>query len=110
MMLQCNECGRWRLLYSKKKLKKHERELLQQRLDGLMYTCGASLEDLYLDPPLNEVYVRDVCCLDHIEKLYYSAGYEPICIYCACEVDGNAECSECFPQCSECKQPKFKKR
>ena len=112
MMLQCDKCGRWRLLYSKKKLKKHERDFLKQRRDGLMhmYTCGASLEDLHFDPPLNKVYVRDVCCSGHIEKLYDSAGYEPICIYCACEMDGDADCSECFPQCSECKQPKIKKR
>ena len=43
--------------------------------------------DCQLDPPLNEVYVRDVTCADHIEKLYFSAGYQPICIYCAGAVD-----------------------
>ena len=32
-------------------------------------------------------YVRDVTCADHIEKLYFSAGYESICIYCAGAVD-----------------------
>lgn len=39
------------------------------------------------NPPLDEVYIRDITCADHIEKLYFSAGYEPICIYCACIVD-----------------------
>ena len=29
MMLQCNECGLWRLLYCKRKLKQQERELLE---------------------------------------------------------------------------------
>lgn len=33
--------------------------------------------------PYTEVYVRIVNC---IEKLYYSAGYDPICIYCATDV------------------------
>ena len=62
-------------------------EILERQLDSLMYTCGASLQDLKLRPPLDEVYVRDVTCADHIEKLYFSAGYEPICIYCAGAVD-----------------------
>ena len=71
----------------KRKLKRQEREILERELDGLMYTCGTSLQDLKLWPPLDEVYVQDVTCADHIEKLYFSAGYEPICIYCAGAVD-----------------------
>ena len=68
-----------------------------------MYTCGTSLQDLKLDPPLDEVYIPDITCADHIEKLYYSAGYEPICIYCACVVDKVD--SDFFPQCCNCSQP-----
>ena len=75
---------------------------------GLMYTCSASLQDLKLDPPLNEVYVRDVTCADHIEKLYFSAGYELICIYCAGAVDEMN--TDFFPQCCECAQPKVARR
>ncbi len=109
MMLQCDECGRWRLLYSKKKLKKNERELLERRLDGLMYTCGSSLEDLALEAPLDEVHVRDLNCSEPIEKLYYSAGYSPICLYCATEVEHEAA-TEFYPQCSDCQQARVKKR
>ena len=112
MMLQCDECGLWRLLYSKRKLKAEERQLLEQKLDGLMFTCGSCLEDLNLQPPLNEVYVRDIHCSDPIEKLYYAAGYEPICIYCAAELQPAQvdTSSKFYPQCSDCKQSKVAKR
>ena len=108
MMLQCDECGCWRLLYSKKKLKAGERQRLEQELDGLMFTCGSSLEELELPALLKEVYIRNVNCADPIKKLYYSAGCGPICIYCATDVI--AEKSEYYPQCSDCKQPMVKKK
>ena len=96
------------MLYSKKKLKADDRQRLEQELDGLMFTCGSSLEELELPAPLNEVYVRNVNCADPIEKLYYSAGYDPICIYCAANV--TADRPEYYPQCCECKQPMIKKK
>ena len=110
MMLQCDECGLWHLLYSKRKLKAEERKRLERELDGLIFTCGSSLEDLNLQPPLNEVYVRDVNCSDPIEKLYYSAGYEPICIYCATDLQSMDSSSQFYPQCCDCKQTKVPKR
>ena len=39
--------------------------------------------DMELTGKLNKVYVRDVSCADPIEKLYYTAKYSPICVYCA---------------------------
>ena len=108
MMLQCEECGLWRLLYSKKKLKADDRQRLEQELDGLMFTCGSSLEELDLPAPLKEVYIRNVNCADPIEKLYYSAGYDLICIYCATDV--TADSPEYYPQCSDCTQLKIKKK
>ena len=97
-------------VHCKRKLKKHERERLGQELDGMMYTCGESLQDLNLDSPLDEVYVRDLTCSDHIEKLYYSAEYELICIRCATELQApdTADAEYC-PQCTDCKQPKIRK-
>ena len=83
MMLQCDECGLWRLLYCKRKLKQ-ERELLERELDGLMYTCGTSLQDLKLDPPLDEVYIRDITCADHIEKLLFCWVRTNLHILCMC--------------------------
>ena len=40
MMLCCDECGMWRLVYSKRKLNQRERKALQTSLDGLSFSCG----------------------------------------------------------------------
>ena len=102
MMLLCEECEMWRLLYSKKKLKAEDRRLLALKLDDLAFSCGDSLQDLDFPAPLNEVFVRSVNCFDPIEKLYYSAGYEPICLYCAGQVDTATESTSYYPQCIHC--------
>ena len=82
-MLECEECGMWRLLYAKNKLSVGERTALQQVLDKWSFTCGAQLQDLNLAGCLADVYVREMSCNEPIERLYYSAKYESICIYCA---------------------------
>ena len=39
-----------------------------------------------------------------IQKLYYSAGYEPICIHCGQEVTEDTDpTSKSYPQCGDCK-------
>ena len=49
----------------------------------------------------------NINCYDPIEKQYYSAGYAPICIYCAEEiVDANLEF---YSQCEYCQEPKIKR-
>ena len=75
---------------------------LQSILD-VPYTCGASLEDLDLPESLQGVVIRDHCCEDTIEQLYYSAGYENICIFCAatCDLVENLPSSVC-PLCTSC--------
>lgn len=82
VMLQCEECDLWRLLYSKRKLSIRETEI-QSFLDDIAYTCGATLEELNLPEKFSCIYIREHSCSDTVEKLYYSAGYAPICIYCA---------------------------
>ena len=53
-----------------------------------MYICGASLEDLKLTRNfLSDVYVRDISHGDPIGKLYYTAKYSPICVYCTISVE-----------------------
>ena len=54
-------------------------------IDDISYTCGATLQELDLPDKFSCVYVREHNYFDTIEKLYYSAGFEPICIYCAAE-------------------------
>ena len=108
-MLQCEECDLWRLLhvYSKKrKLSAQDKTEIQSVIDDISYTCGATLQELDLPDKFSCVYVREHNCFDPIEKLYYSAGFEPICIYCAAE-----DVEDCNPKCSACSdRPLVKKR
>ncbi len=100
MMLECEECGMWRLLYCKHKLKKTDRTELDKCLENWQFTCGAQLQDLVLNGALSEVYSRECSCNDPIEKLYYSAKYEPICIYC--NIPQTATDPLFYPQCPSC--------
>ena len=108
MMLLCEECEMWRLIYSKRKLKKNEREELEGALDGMSFSCGAQLQDADIPTYLKDiVYVRQMSCEDPIEKLYYSAKFEDICVYCAASVPPWSDTEPYYPQCSSCadKQP-----
>ena len=69
------------------------------------FSCGASTLDLDLPDELSHVHFRDLNCEDPVEKLYYSMGYDPICIYCASEDE--LETQEIFfPICASCKTSK----
>ena len=48
MMLECEHCVLWRLLYSQKKLSWKEREELEETLADFMFTCGAPFQELNL--------------------------------------------------------------
>ena len=78
LMVQCEECNMWRLVYSKYKLPVAERCQLQQLLNEHSYSCGAKLQDLHLEDKFKDVEIRDHACGDLIEKLHYSASFEPI--------------------------------
>ena len=86
-MVQCDECSMWHLVFSKRKLSVTARSTLQAILEDVSYTCGASLDDLDLPDSLSSVVIRSHQCGDAIELLYYSAGCEDICIFCATASD-----------------------
>ena len=75
LMVQCSKCSLWRLIFSKYRLTKKQREVLQHLIEDFEYTCGATLKDLHLPEEYDDVDVRDHNCFDTIEKLYYSAKY-----------------------------------
>ena len=104
LLIQCEECLMWRLLFSKKKLDLTSKTLLEKVLQDISYTCGASFDDLNLPENLTSVYVKYHNCYDPVEKLYYSTGYQAICIYCCSEDLGNIqdENSKYYPQCENC--------
>ena len=97
MMIQCEECELWRLVYSKYKLTVPERSQLNDALADYTYTCGASLS-LNLSGRLSDVCIRDLQCYDPLEKLYYSMNKEPLCIHCCSSTDLTAK-TDCYPQC-----------
>ena len=84
------------------KLSAAARTTLQSLLEDVSYTCGASLEDLHL-PMGIQVVIRDYRCGNPIEKLYYSARYEDICIFCAASGDLVVTVpSSAYPICPTC--------
>ena len=100
MMVQCDLCGMWRLLLSKYKVKMADREYLQRLLDNQSYSCGSKLEDFDLPDTFKNVEIRDHHCNDPTEKLYYSASFDPVCIYCG--KDQQFTVPNQYPQCEEC--------
>ena len=100
LMIECDECGMWQLVYSTHKLIATQRKSLEKALDGLSFSCGAPLQELELSAELKMVFVRDLQCHNPIEFLYYSAKYEPICFYCS---QPASDSKEFYPQCGQCK-------
>lgn len=102
IMVECEECGMWRLVYATKKLTKQQQRTLMSALDGMSFSCGSPLQDLEVDDELKDaVFVKSLNCCEPVEILYYTAKYEPICIYCGqLEPFSN---DKCYPQCEDCK-------
>lgn len=59
LMIQCETCDMWRLIFSKYKLKPHQRQQLQQLLDNLSYSCGSKIKDLNLSEEFSNVEIKD---------------------------------------------------
>ena len=96
----------WRLVFSKRKLSVGERTTLQSILEDVSYTCGESFDDLSLPESLSCVVVRDHWCGNAIEALYYSAGFEDICVHCAATADLVKVSESSYPMCSVYNQMK----
>lgn len=111
----CDECGMWRLVYATKKLKTHEIRKLNVALSDLSFSCGADLQEGDLpDELVGVVYAKKMFCNEPIEKLYYAANFNDICVHCAGEVDPWSNTEEFYPQCEDCSEkeriPNAKKR
>ena len=92
----------WRLVYSPVKLTSKQRENLLLKLEQYAYSCGSELTDMDLQQlGFPNVHVRNLVCNDPVERLYYSAGYEPICIYCSNE-SSLTEDNDTYLQCQSC--------
>ena len=107
LMLMCEECGMWRLLYATRKLSAKEKRVVEASLDGLSFSCGSQLNEVDFDLPedlLSIVFVRDLQCSDPVEVLYYSGDNVDICVHCCTDIDTetNTTPKEYYPQCEDC--------
>lgn len=83
VVIQCEECSKWRLMFSKRKLSLHQQQQLRNIVSDLSYSCGATKDDVDLPDNMKCVEIRFHCCSDLIERLYYSAYQEDVlCIHC----------------------------
>ena len=57
VMVQCEDCLSWRLLFSKRKLTHMQRRTLKAILDDVSYSCGASFEDIEFPDGLESVCI-----------------------------------------------------
>ena len=96
-------CGAW---YSQNENSVGECSTLQSILEDFSYTCGASFDDLSLPESLSGVVVRDHRGGDVIEALYYSAGFEDICVHCAATADLVKVSENSYPMCFVCNRTK----
>ena len=81
VVLQCDECRKWRVIYSKTVLSAEQKDELKL---VIAYTCGSRLQEIEgsVTGLLDKVYVKaNLTCLSPIEIPYYSAKYENIIIF-----------------------------
>ena len=107
VVVQCDECDKWRLLFSKRKLSLNERAQLEDIIGDISYSCGATTEEIVLPDTLKSVGIRSHSCDDPIEKIYYSAYKEdPVCIHCGSTHDLTLPDELCahtfYSYCSSC--------
>lgn len=99
----CDECGMWRLVYATRKLKAAEIRKLRGTSDDLSFSCGTDLQDAGLPAELEGVvYVKKMYCNEPIERLYYSANFDDICVCCAGDVPPLSNTEVFYPQCDNC--------
>lgn len=108
VVIQCDECQKWRVVHAEKKLSPDKRIQVLNEIDNLAYTCGSIFQDIidYEESFLkkNEVYVRkNINCSDGISIHYYGAGNELICVHCG-TLDNLVErdSQSVYPMCQTC--------
>ena len=104
VVVQCSDCSKWRILYSKQSLKLQQRRELEAYLDDLSYTCGSTFADVDSaeDCVLRSIYIKqNLTCESPTEIPYYSAGNEPICYYCGSQYE-LSENPDYYPLCISC--------
>jgi hypothetical protein len=106
-VIQCTQCCKWRVLYSKYKLKKTQLDDLVRFTEEFHYTCGTFIQNaVFYDEEYKSVYENvyvksNLVCETNIEIPYYSSSADPICIYCGTEEQLQLQ-AEKYPICQRC--------
>lgn len=107
MVVQCEECLKWRVFYAARSLKSRQRLELEKNLDVLSYSCRASFCDVEdkEDSVFEYAFVNNkLTCDSPIEVSYYAVFNGPLCYYCGSEHDMPVvPTNDVFPLCDECK-------
>ena len=89
-----------------KKAYSPDKHQLQLVLEDVSYSCGAMFNELDIPDSLTCVHVLEHICYDPVEPLYYVAGFDPICVYCASEELRESSTEYYYPMCNNCFQNK----
>ena len=109
-VLQCEECLKWRVVYSKRKLNPATKVKVMREVESSLYTCGSVFQEIdeYESSCFKDVFVRqNLTCREKIEVAYYGAGNENICIHCGTLDDLILE-DGCYAICQSCKTSEIK--
>src|SRR5438045_7228635 len=117
-LIQCGECDKWRVIYSKSKLSSQENDELTRFLDEIQYTCVDTFYDLAssilnsngtndsMKKLLSIVKVNNtLACSSPMEIPYYSSGLfnkEVLCFNCGIECEEQHNYDGYFPYCEDC--------
>ena len=109
LVIQCEVCGKWRVLHSKHKIEKNQLAQIEQELDTVSYSCGSVFGEE--ESAMTDIFVRqNLTCNNTTEVTYYGAGHEPVCFYCGTTQELlDEESDEFYPTCSQCLILKKKK-
>lgn len=118
ILIQCGECDKWRVIYSKSKLSSQENDELTRFIDGIQYTCGDTFYNLAnsiqnsndtndsLKKLFSIVKVNNtLTCNSLMEVPYYSSGLfnkEILCFNCGIECEEQHNYDDYFPYCEDC--------
>ena len=68
----------------------------------MSFSCGAALQDAEIPTEVADVvYVKKMHCHEPIERLYYAADFNNICVHCGAEVSPWLNKELNYPQCED---------
>ena len=84
VLVQSDECDKWPLFFSKRKLSAIEHAQLEQIIADVSYSCVATKADLNVPDTLKSVGIGSRNGSDPFEKIYYSAYKDDLICFTAC--------------------------